>query len=184
MTEATDYLKQLQEGKEPPPFDLHSPVNSIWVERIRPEAKLPSVEEIGWDIFALNLSESGKELTRAVHQKSVTPISTGLRLVPPPGFYFSFHSISYWADRGVIVIDAPDRSPSIGPGGLTIYLFNGSFETHYIPHGHRIAKLLLQPLFIVGVTEIDHSRQSARSHGVSASQHPQNVHPRPRQGNS
>lgn len=149
MTDAVGYLAALD---KPKPLD-------IWVERIDSRAALPTTEDIGWDVFAFNISESGKELTRAVHQRQVTKISTGIKLVPPLGFYFSIHSKIQWAERGVLVVNCPGLAAPKPVGELIIYLYNGSFETHYIPHGHRIAKLILTPIHSASLTILDHSRQ-------------------------
>lgn len=103
---------------------------------------------VGWDVFADILSESGRPITKACHQRAVTPISTGLILRPPEGFYFQCCSRSGLASRGVFVANAPGIIDPDYTGELIILLYNGSFETQYVQHHHRVAQLILCPIVV------------------------------------
>lgn len=116
------------------------------VFRKDPNTKLPSRSrdsDVGWDIHAHLLSESGRQLTKTLHQRGVTPIPTGLVVRPPQGYYFQVCSRSGLAQRGVFVANAPGIIDPDYTGELIVLLFNGSFETQYVQHGHRIAQLVL-----------------------------------------
>lgn len=128
------------------------------VFRKDPSAKLPiraNPFAIGWDVFALCLSESGRPISRALHQRSVTPIHTGLVVVPPRGYYFQCCSRSGLARRGVFVANAPGIIDPDYTGELIILLANISHETHYVAHEHRIAQLILAPIIDAEAVEID-----------------------------
>lgn len=127
------------------------------VFRKHPSAHLPTRATacaIGWDVHALALSESGRPISRACHQRAVTPISTGLVLVPPDGYYFQCCSRSGLArDRGLFVANSPGIIDPDYIGELIILLFNGSHETQYIQHGWRIAQLVLHPIVEAALEE-------------------------------
>lgn len=140
----------------------------IRVQKLDPRARLPELKDkdsVGWDIFALLLTESGRPTSRVIHQRAVTEVRTGLVAQPPPNFYIQIGSRLSLARRGVFVANAPAMIPHNYKGELTIWLFNGSFETQYVAHEHRIAQLTLQPIIPIGIRELP------------ASEHPEDVHP-------
>jgi dUTPase len=142
-------------------------------DRVDPRVKLPEQNNIGWDVFAFLLTESGRQTSRAIHQRGVTEVQTGLILHPPPGYNFTVVSKTSLARRGVFVANSPGLVDPAFNEELTILLFNGSFETQYVAHDHRIAQLIL--------TAIPRFEFRER---VSTPKHPEDVHPGPRQGNS
>lgn len=134
------------------------PSDPISVWRKYPDAKLPESANdgaVGLDVFAYCMSESGRPLSRAIHQRNVTVVETGIVLVPPPGFYFQCCSRSGLARKGVFVANAPGIIDPDYTGELIILLYNGSHETHYISHGHRIAQLILCPIVSASLVEVD-----------------------------
>ena len=134
--------------------------------KVDPRAKSPErTNNIGWDVFAFLLTESGRETSRAIHQKGVTEVRTGLIFHPPPGYYLQVVSKTSLARRGVFVANSPGLVDPSFKEELTILLFNGSFQTEYIPHGHRIAQLLLAPIPNINFVE-----------RIPLAQHPADVH--------
>jgi dUTP pyrophosphatase len=130
---------------------------TLSVHRLDPRAKLPSRSHdnaIGLDVHAFLLTESGRPTTRAIHQKGVTAVPTGLVVIPPPGHYIQCCSRSGLAQKGIIVANAPGIIDPDYSGELIILLFNGSWETHYVSHEHRIAQLVLAPIVGCDVTEL------------------------------
>jgi dUTP pyrophosphatase len=101
---------------------------------------------VGLDVYAFLLTESGRPTTRAIHQKGVTAVPTGLIVRPTAGYYVQCCSRSGLAAKGIFVANAPGLIDPDYSGELTILLFNGSFETHYVAHDHRIAQILLLPI--------------------------------------
>jgi dUTP pyrophosphatase len=121
----------------------------IGVYKLDPRVRTPERANefaIGIDIFAFMLSESGRAITRPCHQKGVTAIPTGLVLQPPDGYYIQIHSRSGLAKKGLFVANAPGIVDPDFSGEIFILLFNGSYETHYVQHDHRIAQLTLAPI--------------------------------------
>lgn len=130
---------------------------SFSVFRRHSAAKLPvraNPQAVGWDVFALCISESGRPISRACHQRSVVPISTGLTVIPPAGYYFQCCSRSGLASRGVFVANSPGIIDPDYTGELIILLANVSHETHYVAHHHRIAQLTLHPIIDAEAEEI------------------------------
>lgn len=128
------------------------------VFRRNSRAKMPiraHDSDAGWDVFAHLVSESGKSLTKTLHQRNVTAIPTGLVVRPPEGFYFQVCSRSGLAQRSVFVANAPGIIDPSYTGELIILLYNGSFETQYVQDGHRIAQLVLAPIIPCTMQEID-----------------------------
>jgi len=146
-------------------------VHDIEVTRLDPRAKLPSRYDstsIGLDVFAFLLTESGRATSRACHLKNVTEIPTGLRVRAPPGYFIQISSRISLARKGIFVANAPAMLAV--EVDLTILLFNGSYETQYIAHEHRIAQLTLQPLIPTAILVRD----------IPPTEHPEDVHPGPR----
>ena len=128
----------------------------ITVTRLDPRARLPvryDETSIGLDVFAFLLTESGRATSRAIHLKGVTEVPTGIKIKPPPGYFIQISSRVMLASRGVFVANAPAMLPPEHDAELTILLFNGSYQTEYIAHEHRIAQLTLQPIIYATVQE-------------------------------
>jgi dUTPase len=145
-------------------------------DRVDPRVHAPEqTNGIGWDVFAFLLTESGRQTSRAIHQRGVTEIRTGLILHPPPEYYFTVVSKTSLARRGVFVANSPGLVDPAYKDELTILLFNGSFETQYVAHDHRIAQLILTTIPNFDFRERDR---------FSAPEHSEDVHPGPRDGDS
>lgn len=143
------------------------------VIKLDPRAKLPAKYEetsIGLDVFAFLLTESGRATSRAIHVKNVTEVPTGIKVRPPPGYFVQISSRLSLARRALFVANAPAMLPPEVDTELTILLFNGSYETQYVAHEHRIAQLTLQPIIVPAIRD------------VLATQHPEDVHSGPREG--
>lgn len=124
-------------------------VPSLFVHKLDERAKMPvriNDHAIGWDVFAFLLTESGRATSKAIHQKAVTAVPTGIVVHPSEGHYIQVHSRSGLAKKGVFVANAPGIIDPDYSGELIVLLFNGSFETHYVAHEHRIAQLILTPI--------------------------------------
>lgn len=128
------------------------------VFRCHPRAILPSrahSTDVGWDIAACLISETGREITnKALHQKGVTAVPTGLVVKPPPGWFVQVCSRSGLARHGLFVANAPGIVDPDYTGEIIVLLFNGSFETKYVSHGHRIAQLVLTPICSATLQEV------------------------------
>lgn len=131
-------------------------VPALYVHKLDPRARLPSrVNDyaIGLDVFAFLLTESGRPSSRAVHQRGVTEIPTGISVRVSDGYHIELCSRSGLAKRGIMVANAPGIIDPDYSGELIIMLYNGGFETHYVAHEHRIARLVLTPITRYNVFE-------------------------------
>lgn len=133
-------------------FRLHDKV-------ILPSQGHPS--DVGWDIHSFLITESGRETSRPCHQRGVTAIPTGLVVRPPSGFFVQVCSRSGLAQKGIFVANAPGIIDPSYTGEIVILLYNGSHETHYVSHGHRVAQLVLCPIVSAVCVEVKSRPTSA-----------------------
>lgn len=150
----------------------HGP--TIHVRRLDPRARLPERdgECIGLDVFAFLLTESGRPTSRAIHQRGVTQVPTGIAVSTDPQYFIQICPRLSLARKGIMIATAPGIIDPDYSGELIIMLYNGSFETHYVAHEHRIAKLILNTNLGCNVIES----------GLPPPEHPENVHPGPGHG--
>lgn len=134
--------------------EILSSTPKLLIHRHHSAAQLPTRErpsDVGWDVRALLLSESGKPLTKTLHQRQTAVVETGISVRAPEGFYVQIFSRFSWALRGVLattgIVD-PEYS-----GELKVLLYNGSFETQYVQHGMRIARIVLAPVVRAEIAE-------------------------------
>ena len=146
-------------------------VPTLHVRKLDPRAKLPERDGVGFDVFAFLLTESGRPTSRAIHQKGVTQVPTGIAVRPEGQYYIQICPRLSLARKAILIATAPGIIDATYDGELLIMLFNGSFETHYVAHEHRIARLIVTPH--VGCNLVE-------DRGVSASEHQEDVHPGPR----
>ena len=140
---------------------------TLTFDKVDARARSPErTNSIAWDIFAYLLTESGRETSRAIHQKGVTEVRTGLIFHPPPDHYLQVTSKTSLTRRGVFVANAPGLVDPTFEEELTILLFNGSYQTEYVAHGHRIAQVVLLPIPKFDVRE-----------RLPAPEHQEDVHP-------
>lgn len=155
-----------------PPGSKAAPI--LEVIKLDPRARLPeryNDQAIGLDVFAFLLTESGRATSRALHIKGVTEVPTGIKVHPPSGYFVQVSSRLTLARKAIFVANAPAMLPEGFDSELTILLFNGSFETQYVAHEHRIAHLTLHRII---PTEIK----------LHSSEHQEDVRPRPGKGDS
>lgn len=137
--------------------------------KLDPRVRLPTrvhQTDVGYDVYAHLLSETGAGLTRAIHQKGTTAIPTGLVVRPPDGYYVQVCSRSGLATRGLFVANAPGIVDPDYVGEIIVLMFNGGFETQYVKHGDRIAQLVLAPAVYAEVAEL-RERPKSSERGIS-----------------
>lgn len=129
----------------------------LGVYKLDPRAILPtrSHDAAGWDIHAFILTESGRPSKKMVSEKNTVKIPTGLVLRPPPGHYLQVCSRSGLAGDSIFVANAPGIIDPDYTGELQILLFNGGYKYHHVEHGHRIAQVLIAPLFRSALQELE-----------------------------
>jgi dUTP pyrophosphatase len=148
---------------EPQSFEARAaaklgPIPTLSIFRKDKRARMPAranPNSVGLDVFAFLITESGRPTTRTIHQRGVTAVPTGLVLRPPSGHYVQCCSRAGLAAKGVFVANAPGIIDPDYSGELIILLFNGSFETHYVAHDHRIAQILLSPIPHCEIVELE-----------------------------
>lgn len=125
--------------------------------KLHPQARLPTrahSTDVGYDVYAHMVSETGAPLTRTLHQRGVTPIHTGIVVRPPEGYFVQVCSRSGLATKGLFVANAPGIVDPEYIGEIIVLLYNGGFETQYVKHGDRIAQLVVTPATYVEVAEL------------------------------
>lgn len=125
--------------------------------KLDPRVRLPTrahETDVGYDIYAHMLSETGHPLTRTIQLRGVTPIPTGLVVRPPSGHFLQVCSRSGLAARGMFVANAPGIVDPDYTGEIIVLMFNGSHENQYVKHGDRIAQLVVTPAIYCQVAEL------------------------------
>jgi dUTP pyrophosphatase len=131
-------------------------VPTLYIHKLDERAKLPrraNEHAIGLDVFAFLLTESGRPTSRAIHQRGVTEVRTGLVVRPSLGYFIQVCSRSILAKKSIIVATTPGIIDPDYTDELIILLYNGGFETHYVSHEHRIAQLILAPIVRCNIIE-------------------------------
>lgn len=139
---------------------------NIKVKRICEEAKLPtrgSEKAAAYDVYAC-LPDENAPVTIMPHQTML--IGTGLRMVPPEGFYVGVYARSGLSSKEglrpancVGVIDEDYR------GEYLVAVHNDSEVTRSIRHGDRIAQILLQKRYDMDFEEVDELDTTGRGEG-------------------
>lgn len=130
------------------------------VFRLDKRAKLPiraHASDVGYDLFAHLLTESGRDSTKMIPRFAAAAIPTGLIVRPPPSYYCQICSRSGWALQSVFVANSPGIMDPEYVGELQVILYNGSHETKWISHGQRIAQLIIVPIVPSSLHEITDS---------------------------
>lgn len=128
------------------------------IKRIHNEAKLPSYGhrgDAGLDLFAAD--------DVVVEKGQVLAVSTGIKVAVPDGFVGLIWDKSGVSLRGVHrlagVIDSGYR------GDVRVVLVNLSDEPYAIKRGMKIAQLLIQPVTVVRVVEVEDLEETPRGEG-------------------
>lgn len=111
-----------------------------------PRVRMPMkgfASDIGFDIHAFLLTESGKPSKKSIGRTETAKIPTGLILKAPPGYYIQVCSRSGLAGKSVFVANAPGIIDPDYTGEIFVLLHNSGFETCWIEHDHRIAQIVL-----------------------------------------
>lgn len=128
-------------------------------------ARLPTKAhptDVGWDIHAFLLTESGRPNKAAVGPALTRAIPTGLIVRPPPGYFVQVCSRSGLAKRGIFVSNAPGIIDPDYTGELIVLLHNSGYESYYVEHENRIAQLILSPIAQqVGIVEVKEKPRSS-----------------------
>lgn len=104
-------------------------------------------EAIGYDLHACLLTESGNPSLAHILPWQTRAIPTGLKLLPPVGFYIGIYSRSGMALHlpPVFVANAPGVVDPDYRGEIKVILYNGGKDLYTVRHGERIAQAVLCP---------------------------------------
>jgi dUTP pyrophosphatase len=129
--------------------------------KLYPDALLPrrlSDESPSYDLHAYAISETGRPLKRLIPPHSTQVISTGIALESPPHNIIMVCSRSGLAKLSVFVANAPGILNPDYRGEITVLLYNGGFQSYYIQHEDRIAKLIVLSSSTTEIMETKHER--------------------------
>jgi dUTP pyrophosphatase len=137
----------------------------IQILKLRPDAQLPTKAtsgSIGYDIRAYLVSESGHPTKRLLPPRVTTSIPTGIALKAPTGRVLLICSRGGLAQRSIFVPNAPGIVDEDYTGEIFVLLYNGSFESHWVEHGQRIAQIMVIPLCIAALSEVSNLSPTER----------------------
>ena len=133
--------------------------------RLHPEACLPqrmSAEAAGLDLSACLGAGGSIELPPGGR----TLVPTGLQLQLPPGYEGQVRPRSGLAlQHGVTVLNAPGTIDADYRGELRVLLVNLGAEPFVIRHGDRVAQLVIAPVVMAEVCEVEPSDPAADEPG-------------------
>lgn len=130
----------------------------LHVLRLQQEARLPlraRPEDVGYDIFAFLLSESGRSNTALIPPRTTRAIPTGIAVEAPDGWFPAICSRSGLASKSIWVANAPGIVDRGYRGEIIVLLYNGGHESIYIQHEDRIAQLVLVPAMESTLVEVE-----------------------------
>lgn len=148
----------------------------IRYHKLQPDAELPFAaygQPAGWDISAYCISETGRAIQSVIPPRCSRVLSTGLVLLPPPGYFLAVCSRSGLAagTPPLFVANAPGIIDPDYTGELKVILYNGGHESAYIRHGQRIAQVILLPhglSTLEAATEVPDTIRGAKGFGSSS----------------
>lgn len=139
-------------------------LGALRVRRLRAAAQLPtrgSELSSGLDLYA-DLSELGGSLNLT---QMPLPVPTGIACEPPPGYEVQIRPRSGLARRGVEIgwgtVDADYRGELL----VSMSLRGPSGRGYRIEHGDRIAQLVVAPVALTAVEEVDQLDDTTRGAG-------------------
>jgi dUTPase len=122
----------------------------IYFRKLHEKAIQPTQDSLGsMNFYAFLLTEQGRPNTAILPPRTTRPIPTGVSVVVPDTHSFRT-PLSLVTDRSIFVVDMLYRT-----GGVTIFLYNGGSETHYVRHGDVIAKVIAEPRCTFLVKDIE-----------------------------
>jgi len=143
--------------RPPPP----APAPVLDVRRLDPALPLPSYAhpgDAGLDLFAADST------TLAPGHRALVPC--GIAIAIPEGHVGLVHPRSGLAvDHGLTLLNAPGTIDAGYRGEVKVLLVNHGDEPVEVRHGDRIAQLLLMPIAIVDVREVDRLDATVRGSG-------------------
>lgn len=148
---------------------------SLSYKKLSPDAELPFRaygNPAGWDVSAYCISETGRSIQVVIPPKTSRVLSTGLILLPPPGYFLVVCSRSGMASQTppLFVANAPGIIDPDYTGELKIIIYNGGHESAYIRHGQKIAQVVLLPHTIAtldAIAEIPSTERGTKGFGSS-----------------
>jgi dUTP pyrophosphatase len=138
-----------------------APAPVLDVRRLDPDLPLPGYAhpgDAGLDLFAADTT------TLQPGERALVPC--GIVVAVPEGHVGLVHPRSGLAvDHGLTVLNAPGTIDAGYRGELKVLLINLGQDAVEIRHGERIAQLLLMPVALVDVREVDRMDGTARGTG-------------------
>lgn len=134
-------------------------------KKLHLDAMLPrrwSDHAVGWDVHAYLKSDTGRNNSMVLPQRTTRLVPTGLLIEPPPGHFVMMCARSGLAlksitlGNGVGILDPDYR------GELRVLLYNGSHETQWVRHEDRIAQIFVLPIVPMSVNAVEELSQSKR----------------------
>jgi dUTP pyrophosphatase len=137
------------------------PAPVLDVRRLDPDLALPGYAhpgDAGLDLYAADTT------TLQPGERALVPC--GIVVAVPEGHVGLVHPRSGLAvDHGLTVLNAPGTIDAGYRGELKVLLINLGQDAVEIQHGQRIAQLLLLPVALVDVREVDRLDSTARGSG-------------------
>ena len=146
----------------------------IFVKKVFPDAKLPVrayPTDSGLDVFAYSFKDLGDGtiidgLVTYIHPGSRVLVDTGLQLTVGHGYEVQVRPRSGLAAKsGITVLNAPGTLDEAYRGSVGVILINHSMDVFEIKKGDKIAQIVVCPVILSDVQEVDELPISDRGAG-------------------
>lgn len=150
---------------------------NLFVKKLFPDAELPfraNPTDSGLDVFVHHFEQyvpQADRLPMDLDYVRLDPgqrafIATGLSVAVAPGFEVQVRPRSGNAlKRGLTVLNTPGTIDSSYRGPVNIIIINLSNEPQVIKKGEKIAQLVVAPVCLVPVVEVENLDQTDRGEG-------------------
>jgi len=151
--------------------------NLLYVKKLFPDAQLPvraNPTDSGLDVFVHHFEQhvpqaDGFPMDQPYIRLSPGNrifIATGLSVVVPPGYEVQVRPRSGNAlKRGLTVLNTPGTVDANYRGPINVIIINLSDEPQVIKRGEKIAQLVVAPVCLAAVVEVENLDQTDRGEG-------------------
>lgn len=125
--------------------------------QLMPDAKLPwraRETDAGFDLYAFENLQ--------VHPMEVTYARTGVRLVPPAGYFFRVAPRSGVTKQGILVIDGTIDAGYTGE--ILVPLLNVTRDVFIIKQGDRVAQAIFAPILHPQFVQVEQFTENGKNH--------------------
>jgi dUTP pyrophosphatase len=138
---------------------------TVKVQRLASARGLPLPEKATAQCAGMDLRAAVEQELR-IEPGTAVSVPTGLKIAVPPGFEAQVRPRSGLALKNrILVPNAPGTIDADYRGEVSVLLFNGGSEAFVVRRGDRIAQMVIKPVPLVELEEVDTLEETERGTG-------------------